>query len=85
MEARLSQQIELLRLSFQNLQPRREMFIMRSCGIVAALLTTTAYASPTLSSRWELPVIDLGYELHQAISYNEEAGYYNFSNVCTWL
>ena len=29
-----------------------------------------------------MPVVDLGYELHQAISYNEADGYYNFSNVC---
>ncbi|KAI0886712.1 alpha/beta-hydrolase [Annulohypoxylon maeteangense] len=28
-----------------------------------------------------LPVVDLGYECHQAISLNETGGYYNFSNI----
>ncbi|KAF1993976.1 alpha/beta-hydrolase [Amniculicola lignicola CBS 123094] len=28
-----------------------------------------------------LPVVDLGYALHQAIAYNEAGGYYNFSNI----
>ncbi|EHK26551.1 uncharacterized protein TRIVIDRAFT_52507 [Trichoderma virens Gv29-8] len=29
----------------------------------------------------DLPVVDLGYELHQAISFNEEQRFYNFSNI----
>ncbi|KAF2789984.1 alpha/beta-hydrolase [Melanomma pulvis-pyrius CBS 109.77] len=28
-----------------------------------------------------LPIVDLGYELHQAIAYNQPDGYYNFSNI----
>ncbi|KAL2847166.1 alpha/beta-hydrolase [Aspergillus pseudoustus] len=28
-----------------------------------------------------LPIVDLGYELHQAISYEERVGVYNFSNI----
>ncbi|OJJ45549.1 hypothetical protein ASPZODRAFT_152607 [Penicilliopsis zonata CBS 506.65] len=28
-----------------------------------------------------LPIVDLGYELHQAYSYNETSGLYNFSNI----
>ncbi|GFF59579.1 lipase 1 [Aspergillus udagawae] len=29
----------------------------------------------------QLPIVDLGYELHQAISYEEHIGIYNFSNI----
>ncbi|KAL2827732.1 alpha/beta-hydrolase [Aspergillus cavernicola] len=36
-------------------------------------------AAQTNSSH--LPIVDLGYELHQAISYEEHVGVYNFSNI----
>ncbi|KAL6829642.1 Alpha/Beta hydrolase protein [Trichoderma sp. SZMC 28015] len=29
----------------------------------------------------DLPVVDLGYELHQAILFNKDQGFYNFSNI----
>ncbi|RAH68789.1 alpha/beta-hydrolase [Aspergillus aculeatinus CBS 121060] len=37
-----------------------------------------AAAQPNSS---HLPIVDLGYELHQAISYEERVGLYNFSNI----
>ena len=49
---------------------------------VATALLSVVYGGPLLSPRWSMPIVDLGYELHQAISYNEAVGYYNFSNVC---
>ncbi|KAF9248450.1 hypothetical protein DTO027I6_8581 [Penicillium roqueforti] len=45
--------------------------------MVAVLLLTLA--SACLASK--LPVVDLGYELHQAISFNNSHGLYNFSNI----
>ncbi|KAI1263585.1 carboxylesterase family protein [Xylariaceae sp. FL1019] len=36
---------------------------------------------PMLTRAVDLPVVDLGYERHQAISYNETGGYYNFTNI----
>ncbi|KAH8127539.1 hypothetical protein FP744_10003390 [Trichoderma asperellum] len=42
-------------------------------------LFTAASAVATGCS--ELPTVDLGYELHQAISFNETGQYYNFSNI----
>ncbi|KAI1394298.1 alpha/beta-hydrolase [Hypoxylon trugodes] len=35
----------------------------------------------TTTTNASLPVINLGYECHQAISLNETGGYYNFSNI----
>ncbi|GAB1191528.1 hypothetical protein APSETT444_000707 [Aspergillus pseudonomiae] len=42
------------------------------------LLLVTYWHVSTASS---LPVVDLGYELHQAFSLNETTGLYNFSNI----
>jgi carboxylesterase type B len=33
------------------------------------------------SSNSSLPIVDLGYELHQATLYNSTGGFYNFSNI----
>ncbi|KAJ5260869.1 hypothetical protein N7524_008502 [Penicillium chrysogenum] len=44
--------------------------------VIVLLLTL---ASACLASK--LPVVDLGYELHQAISFNSSHGLYNFSNI----
>jgi len=37
--------------------------------------------SSNTSSSAALPVVDLGYELHQASLYNSTGGFYNFSNI----
>ncbi|MCJ1410086.1 hypothetical protein MMC19_004171 [Ptychographa xylographoides] len=54
---------------------------MRHFGVSAAVLSlaATALASPVASSA--LPIVNLGYERHQAISFNSTGGYYNFSNI----
>ncbi|KAF2427723.1 alpha/beta-hydrolase [Tothia fuscella] len=60
-----------------------------SCVIISALLSCTAvHAWPVQSNDTRitaanggLPVVDIGYELHQAASFNESGGYYNFSNI----
>lgn len=52
---------------------------MRSALLLAyygTLLTVSCAPVPG-----SLPVVDLGYELHQAIAYNDTGNYYNFSNV----
>ncbi|MCJ1356216.1 MAG: hypothetical protein MMC33_006210 [Icmadophila ericetorum] len=43
----------------------------------AALLVSVVSATTTTN----LPIVDLGYERHQAISFNETGGFYNFSNI----
>ncbi|CAG9984033.1 unnamed protein product [Clonostachys byssicola] len=43
------------------------------------LLASVSYASPTSSPK--LPVVDLGYERHEAISYNSSTEVYQFSNI----
>ncbi|KAJ5623611.1 hypothetical protein N7490_012216 [Penicillium lividum] len=44
--------------------------------MIAALLFFVAACSAS-----ELPIVDLGYELHQAISFNSTKGLYNFTNI----
>ncbi|KAL1623549.1 hypothetical protein SLS56_008253 [Neofusicoccum ribis] len=44
------------------------------------LLLCPAFASAQNSSE-TLPIVDLGYELHRAIEFNETGAYYNFSNI----
>ncbi|KIW13786.1 hypothetical protein PV08_08977 [Exophiala spinifera] len=39
------------------------------------------FLSLGLSQSQSLPKVDLGYQIHQAISYNSEYQYYNFSNI----
>lgn len=41
----------------------------------------SGYGSSNSSSSSNLPVVDLGYELHQATLYNSTGGFYNFSNI----
>ncbi|KAE8400882.1 Alpha/Beta hydrolase protein [Aspergillus pseudonomiae] len=53
------------------------MIIDISISALTLLLVTCWHVS-TASS---LPVVDLGYELHQAFSLNETTGLYNFSNI----
>ncbi|MCJ1477093.1 hypothetical protein MMC13_005764 [Lambiella insularis] len=50
------------------------MLDLRSVAVVLSL------ALITVSSQ-DLPVVNLGYEQHQAISFNSTGGYYNFSNI----
>ncbi|XXH01934.1 hypothetical protein Hte_008297 [Hypoxylon texense] len=44
-------------------------------------LTTSSTTSPMANTTTSLPVVNLGYECHQAISLNETGGYFNFSNI----
>ncbi|KAH6886354.1 Alpha/Beta hydrolase protein [Thelonectria olida] len=48
-------------------------------GLLSLALTATASCAATKSPN--LPVVDLGYELHQAFSYNWTTDIYTFSNV----
>ena len=60
---------------------------MRSSSLAAAasLLSVSVTASPQASyggsSSTSLPVVDLGYELHQAAKYNTTGRYYTFSDI----
>ncbi|KAJ6016159.1 hypothetical protein N7540_010750 [Penicillium herquei] len=45
-------------------------------SLAFALLATLSTCSAS-----NLPIVDLGYELHQAISFNSTQGLYNFSNI----
>ncbi|KAI1459774.1 alpha/beta-hydrolase [Annulohypoxylon moriforme] len=61
--------------------PRHRCFVL-----VFTLLFTRSNAEVTSSqnkiiANSSLPVVNLGYECHQAISLNETGGYYNFSNI----
>ena len=44
-----------------------------------AILTLDCVVAASVSTT--LPIVDLGYELHQAIAYNDTGAYYNFSNI----
>uniref|UniRef100_A0A8H7K424 Carboxylic ester hydrolase n=1 Tax=Bionectria ochroleuca TaxID=29856 RepID=A0A8H7K424_BIOOC len=46
---------------------------------ISMLLASVSHASPTRTSK--LPVVDLGYERHEAISYNSSTEVYQFSNI----
>ncbi|KAI9932510.1 hypothetical protein ASPWEDRAFT_22285 [Aspergillus wentii DTO 134E9] len=50
------------------------MYFVKAVAPVLLALVPVCIAS-------SLPVVDLGYELHQAISLNETQGLYNFSNI----
>ncbi|KAJ6782487.1 hypothetical protein PWT90_05290 [Aphanocladium album] len=54
---------------------------MRSFSLAAFALSLSsgALAAPTFGT--SLPVVDLGYELHQALTYNETSQIYTFSNI----
>ncbi|KAF4537623.1 Acetylcholinesterase precursor [Lasiodiplodia theobromae] len=55
------------------------MQLLRSVAAATALLSPILASAQNSSS--SLPVVDLGYQLHRAISFNETRGYYNFSNI----
>ncbi|KAK3677426.1 hypothetical protein LTR78_002964 [Recurvomyces mirabilis] len=66
------------------------MHLTSTVGAVAALGTTLlgqaaaqgSYGgSTTNNASSSLPIVDLGYELHQAALYNSTGGFYNFSNI----
>ncbi|KIW06522.1 uncharacterized protein PV09_02956 [Verruconis gallopava] len=48
---------------------------------LVALCLTLKLTAAAPSKRWNLPTVDLGYEIHQAAVYNEELKFYNFSNI----
>ncbi|RAH47257.1 alpha/beta-hydrolase, partial [Aspergillus brunneoviolaceus CBS 621.78] len=45
------------------------------------LLLGIAGAAPTTTTKSNLPIVDLGYEFHQAFSLDEKSQTYNFSNI----
>lgn len=48
----------------------------------SALLITSALATPLVSrTAQQLPIVDLGYDVHQAIAYNDTLNFYQFSNI----
>ncbi|KAK6206388.1 acetylcholinesterase [Colletotrichum tabaci] len=53
------------------MEPTNALFL----GLTLFLWCTVSTGKPFL------PVVDLGYEVHQAISYNESTGNYNFTNI----
>ncbi|KAI2469029.1 alpha/beta-hydrolase [Annulohypoxylon bovei var. microspora] len=60
----------------------------KRCGLVSLsiLLSICSVAEGTssqdiMATNVSLPVVNLGYECHRAISLNETGGYYNFSNI----
>ncbi|RSL76665.1 hypothetical protein CEP51_009754 [Fusarium floridanum] len=55
---------------------------MRPLFSLLPLVSGVAVAPPkSCSTPTPLPTVDLGYEIHQAISFNETGQYYNFSNI----
>ncbi|KAI1829234.1 hypothetical protein DTO006G1_9824 [Penicillium roqueforti] len=48
---------------------------------ILPLLALAVACAATFLPGPDLPVVDLGYELHQAISFNSTYGLYNFSNI----
>lgn len=56
-------------------------FSLRSAAF-AALAASTAFAAPQSSYEdGKLPVVDLGYERHQASYYNDTGRFFNFTNI----
>jgi carboxylesterase type B len=49
-------------------------------ALLVLLFFNSVYAAPNPSST-SLPVVDLGYNLHRASSFNETGNFYNFSNI----
>ncbi|KAM7185124.1 Alpha/Beta hydrolase fold [Naviculisporaceae sp. PSN 640] len=54
------------------------VFASYSLAVSATQNATTTVLSPPTSS---LPIVDLGYELHQALSYNSTSQVYKFQNI----
>ena len=62
---------------------------LRIAAAAATLFASAVLAAPpsyggssnSSSSSSSLPVVDLGYEIHQAALYNESGRFYNFSNI----
>ncbi|ORY12731.1 carboxylesterase family protein-like protein [Clohesyomyces aquaticus] len=54
--------------------------MVKLAGVGAALLGV-GFAHPAHPQNSSLPVVDLGYEIHQASNFNESGGFYNFSNI----
>ncbi|KAH7110372.1 carboxylesterase family protein-like protein [Dendryphion nanum] len=46
-----------------------------------ALASFALIYSAAVAAYQRLPIVDLGYELHQAASFNNTGGYYNFTNI----
>lgn len=57
------------------------MMKQMSVLVVSTLLFSAVYASPITSRQENLPTVDLGYEIHQAVAFNDQVKYYNFSNI----
>jgi hypothetical protein len=60
--------------------------VVLTCGLTALLSCRLAaaqggYGGSDGNNGSSLPIVDLGYELHQASFYNSTGGFYNFSNI----
>ncbi|KAJ3492800.1 hypothetical protein NLG97_g5135 [Lecanicillium saksenae] len=54
---------------------------MRSFNLAALALSISSGSLAAPTSGRSLPIVDLGYELHQALNYNETTEIYTFSNI----
>ncbi|KAI1440239.1 alpha/beta-hydrolase [Annulohypoxylon stygium] len=61
--------------------PNRRGLVLVSTLLSIYSTTEGAPNQNTRSINSSLPIVNLGYECHQAISLNETGGYYNFSNI----
>ncbi|CAG7920385.1 unnamed protein product [Penicillium olsonii] len=70
-------------MQISSLSPLPQLSSLQVAKMICLLiLLTLASAWNTMTSPGhDLPVVDLGYELHQAISFDSEYGLYNFSNI----
>jgi hypothetical protein len=59
----------------------RITMLARLALIAALLLASSTTASPVSQGTDRLPIVDLGYEVHQALSYNDSFNFYTFSNI----
>ncbi|KAJ5350822.1 hypothetical protein N7541_008549 [Penicillium brevicompactum] len=57
------------------------IFYKARMAVLFSFIALLAACTATVLPSGDLPVVDLGYELHQAISFNKEYDLYNFSNI----
>ncbi|KAI0382450.1 alpha/beta-hydrolase [Hypomontagnella monticulosa] len=59
----------------------RNLISLSAALSLLPLVQSACIPNTTTPANSSLPVVDLGYECHQAISLNETGGYYNFTNI----
>lgn len=61
------------------------MSSLRNAAVAALFASTVVFAAPPAYGSGDgglsLPIVDLGYERHQAYLYNETGQFYNFTNI----